>query len=368
MCCVRQHSTTQIKCSVSMLTVEINVNKYFRTNEFYGIETTMEHRLRSVNSAGVPNQPRASRLKHLTPPAQVQSNHQLRMDVYTFPELADMVMCYGESRRNGRRALHIYQQQFQNRNHPHHTMFARLYQRLRYDRSLRRRCIGGRPRRHPFSIDDYTELKGKARPDRSAVLDWVKIGAPAARVTCKRPKANVKTGKLKVSENEKNEDKSENENRNICEDEKNKDKSENEMNRNKCENEKNEDTSEKEKNRNRSENEKNEDKSENEKNRNKLEGEKNKEKSEKEKNRNKSENEKNEDESENEKNRNKCENEKNEDKSENEKNKNKCEDEKNEDESENEKNRNKCENEKNEDKFKTRRIETNVKMRRMKTN
>ncbi|KAJ4433418.1 hypothetical protein ANN_15677 [Periplaneta americana] len=73
-----------------------------------------------------------------------------------------MVMCYGEARENGRRALHMYQQQFQNRNHPHHTMFARLYQRLRDDGSLRPRRIGGRPRRHPFSIDDYTELKGKA--------------------------------------------------------------------------------------------------------------------------------------------------------------------------------------------------------------
>ncbi|KAJ4432555.1 hypothetical protein ANN_21178 [Periplaneta americana] len=83
------------------------------------------------------------------------------MDVYTFPELADMVMCYGEARGNGRRALHMYQQQFQSRNHPHHTMFARLYQRLRDDGSLRPRRIGGRPRRHPFSIDDYTELKGK---------------------------------------------------------------------------------------------------------------------------------------------------------------------------------------------------------------
>ncbi|KAJ4438430.1 hypothetical protein ANN_14375 [Periplaneta americana] len=72
-----------------------------------------------------------------------------------------MVMCYGEARGNGRRALHMYQQQFQNRNHPHHTMFARLYQRLRDDGSLRPRRIGGRPRRHPFSIDDYTELKGK---------------------------------------------------------------------------------------------------------------------------------------------------------------------------------------------------------------
>ncbi|KAJ4429802.1 hypothetical protein ANN_22006 [Periplaneta americana] len=76
---------------------------------------------------------------------QVQSNHQLRMDVYTFPELADMVMCYGEARGNGRRALHMYQQQFQNRNQPHHTMFARLYQRLRDDESLPRR-IADEPR------------------------------------------------------------------------------------------------------------------------------------------------------------------------------------------------------------------------------
>ncbi|KAJ4451751.1 hypothetical protein ANN_03222 [Periplaneta americana] len=93
-----------------------------------------------------------------------QSNHQLRIDVYTFPELADMVMCYGEARGNGRRALHMYQQQFQNRNHSQHTMFARLYQRLRDDGSLRSRRIGGRPRRHPFSVNDNTELKGKELP------------------------------------------------------------------------------------------------------------------------------------------------------------------------------------------------------------
>ena len=33
-----------------------------------------------------------------------------------------------------------------NRNHPHHTIFARLYQRLREGGSPRPRCIGGRPR------------------------------------------------------------------------------------------------------------------------------------------------------------------------------------------------------------------------------
>ncbi|KAJ4446473.1 hypothetical protein ANN_13169 [Periplaneta americana] len=82
---------------------------------------------------------------------KVQSNHQLRTDVFTFPELANMVMCYGEARGNGRRALHIYEQQFQNRNHPHHIIFARLYQRLRDDGSLRLRRIGGRPPTSPAS-------------------------------------------------------------------------------------------------------------------------------------------------------------------------------------------------------------------------
>ncbi|KAJ4438896.1 hypothetical protein ANN_14850 [Periplaneta americana] len=96
----------------------------------------------------------------------IQSNHQLRMDVYTFPELADMVMCYGEARGNGRRALHMYQQRFQNRNHLHHTIFAGLYKLLRDDGSLRPRRIGGRPCRHPFSIDDFTELKGKVGKSR----------------------------------------------------------------------------------------------------------------------------------------------------------------------------------------------------------
>ena len=33
----------------------------------------------------------------------------------------------------GRRVLHMYQEWFPNRNHPHHTVLARLYQRLRED-------------------------------------------------------------------------------------------------------------------------------------------------------------------------------------------------------------------------------------------
>ena len=74
----------------------------------------------------------------------VQCNHQLRMDVYTRPELNDMIMCYVVAGGNGRRALCMYQEQFPNRNHPHHTMFAHHYQRLREDGSCRPRGIGGR--------------------------------------------------------------------------------------------------------------------------------------------------------------------------------------------------------------------------------
>ena len=49
----------------------------------------------------------------------VQYNHQLRMDVYTRPELTDMIMYYGATGGIGRRALRMYQERFPNRNHPH---------------------------------------------------------------------------------------------------------------------------------------------------------------------------------------------------------------------------------------------------------
>ena len=52
---------------------------------------------------------------------------------------------YGAASGNERRAFRMYQELFPNRNHPHHTIFARVYQRLREDGSLRPRCIGGRP-------------------------------------------------------------------------------------------------------------------------------------------------------------------------------------------------------------------------------
>ncbi|KAJ4426665.1 hypothetical protein ANN_26463 [Periplaneta americana] len=67
---------------------------------------------------------------------------------------------WGGSRKRKKSSPHV-PTQFQKRNHPHHTMFARLYKRLRDDGSLRPRRIGGTPRSHPFSIDDYTELKGE---------------------------------------------------------------------------------------------------------------------------------------------------------------------------------------------------------------
>src|SRR5678815_5688794 len=76
----------------------------------------------------------------------VQCRHRLRMDHYTLPELTDMIMCYGAANGNGRRAHLMYRERFPHRNHPHHTMFVRLHQRLRDNGTLRPRCIGGRPR------------------------------------------------------------------------------------------------------------------------------------------------------------------------------------------------------------------------------
>ena len=63
---------------------------------------------------------------------------------------------------DGRRALRMYQERFPIRNHPHHTMFARLYQRLREAGYLRPRCIGGRPRqtRTPGFEEEVLERVG----------------------------------------------------------------------------------------------------------------------------------------------------------------------------------------------------------------
>ena len=72
------------------------------------------------------------------------------MDVYTPPELTDMKVCYGAAGGSGRRTLRMYQERFPSRNHPYHTMFARFYQRLLEDGSLRPRCIGGRSRTPAF--------------------------------------------------------------------------------------------------------------------------------------------------------------------------------------------------------------------------
>ena len=109
----------------------------------------------------------------------VQCNYQLKMHLYTHPELTDMIMCYGAAGRNGRIALRMYQEQFPNRNHPHHTMFARLYQLLREDGSLHPLCIGGRPRqtRIPAFEEEVLERVGND-PSLAHVplpMPWIQI-------------------------------------------------------------------------------------------------------------------------------------------------------------------------------------------------
>ena len=97
---------------------------------------------------------------------------QLKMDVYTRSELTDMIMYYGAAGGNGRRALCMYQERFTHRNHSHHTMFSRLYQRFREDGSFRPRCIGGRPRqtRTPAFEEEVLERVGNDSSTRTRVI------------------------------------------------------------------------------------------------------------------------------------------------------------------------------------------------------
>ena len=50
---------------------------------------------------------------------------------YTFGENTEMLIIYGEVRRNGRAAQRIYEERFPHRRTPSHTIFVSLQQRLR---------------------------------------------------------------------------------------------------------------------------------------------------------------------------------------------------------------------------------------------
>ena len=59
------------------------------------------------------------------------------VDLYTNAEYTEMLLIYGETRKNSREACRRYQQRYPNRRHPSHTMFARLKRSLRETGSLR---------------------------------------------------------------------------------------------------------------------------------------------------------------------------------------------------------------------------------------
>lgn len=48
----------------------------------------------------------------------------------SFKELTDMILIYGECRKNQRQAAALYAQRFQDRRHPDHGFFHRLHQHL----------------------------------------------------------------------------------------------------------------------------------------------------------------------------------------------------------------------------------------------
>ena len=68
---------------------------------------------------------------------------------YSFMELADMLMCYGDAKGSTPEALRIYCQKYPRRNVPDRRIFTRLYQRLRDTGSVTGNRFGGRDQRDP---------------------------------------------------------------------------------------------------------------------------------------------------------------------------------------------------------------------------
>src|SRR5678816_4419632 len=72
--------------------------------------------------------------------------HIFKMN-YTNNEMCDMHFVYGRTNGNSLAAMRLYEEMYPNRVIPHHTMFARLHQRLREKGSFKKPTNGnGRPR------------------------------------------------------------------------------------------------------------------------------------------------------------------------------------------------------------------------------
>src|ERR1700755_1070984 len=66
---------------------------------------------------------------------------------YTNSEMCDMHFVYGRANGNSLAAMRLYEEMYPNRVIPHHTMFARLHQRLGETGSFKKLTNGnGRPR------------------------------------------------------------------------------------------------------------------------------------------------------------------------------------------------------------------------------
>jgi transposase len=69
------------------------------------------------------------------------------MNRYTFAELSDMHLIYGEARGNGREVQRIHQERYPQRQLPHRTTFASIDRRLREYGSLEiNKLMAGHPR------------------------------------------------------------------------------------------------------------------------------------------------------------------------------------------------------------------------------
>ena len=64
-----------------------------------------------------------------------QRRSESRMELYSNEEMADMRLMYGKANGNGREAVRLYSERYQNRRIPNHKLFANLHDYAKVDRS-----------------------------------------------------------------------------------------------------------------------------------------------------------------------------------------------------------------------------------------
>lgn len=91
------------------------------------------------------------------------------MERYTRNEHIDMLLIYGECRKNAVQAQELYQQRYPNRRHPNRRYFSRLEQRLRRE--------GNQNNRENFIVNEETEINALALVEITPGMSTREVGS-----------------------------------------------------------------------------------------------------------------------------------------------------------------------------------------------